>query len=670
MIKLVTPNPKLHEYVIGIDFGHGETSAAYCHLQWNKLAGQSDIDAYDIRLNPHSRDNGNIIISAVSIVEGCNPKIGKEAFSSEQLVRDATMRVCFKQPPKDINGEQEMLMIKYMKAVYSNIRDIQPDLTDTNHIVYIARPSGWQENGIKELYKEMALKAGIPLAGLTSESRAAIFYALNTPQVAFVKEIEKGAIVFDLGSSTVDFTYLAKDQKAIDEGFPLGASIIEKVIYDEKIVSNDKIQKLINNYPQYKDALLFKAREIKERIYQQNDSNYISETISLRSILPANCQDFEPYNKEKIYIEYDNVTELNQILEEKCHYLTSLKDAMLSFRNNNIESKKIYGVFLTGGASRMSFVADLIRETYNLDTKQVRIDPTNPSLTISRGIAMLGRADCVSDVLVKELQDKVKGIKTTDVYKKFVSHLAENIGKEAWAKVALELSMFKMSSTKLSVDDLEKNIRTTLSKYASVSMKGTFYSSLRYVILDKSEEIRKELNQIISYYSPGAELKPIDTQYISLNVYSAERQLDKLTDIIVDKLTEQITNNLGQIIMEVLEVILYLVLFGIFYPIYKGGQFLYNRIFRTEAERKKLEREEKEKQKKEIRSKKLSAGDREKCYKEIMKDSEKIKEDIIRILQTSLLCNQTLQEEIEPIIIKRTQEFISKNIESVRIPIE
>lgn len=670
MIKLVTPNPKQHQYVVGIDFGHGETSAAYCHLQWDKLAGQSDIDAHDIRLNPHSNDNGNVIVSAVSIVEGCNPKIGKEAFSSEQLVQDATMRVCFKQPPVDINGEQERLMIKYMEAVYTMIRDIQPDLTDTNHIVYIARPSGWQENKTKELYKEMALRAGIPLAGLTSESRAAIFYALNNPQVAFVKEIEKGAIVFDLGSSTVDFTYLAKDQKAIDEGFPLGASIIEKVIYEDKIISNDKIQKLINSYPQYKDALLFKAREIKERIYQQNNGNYISEMISLRSILPINSQDIELYKKEKIDIEYSNVTEFNQILEEKCHYLTSLKDAMLSFRNNNIEGKKIYGVFLTGGASRMSFVADLIRKTYNLDSKQVRIDPTNPSLTISRGIAMLGRADCVSDVLVKELQDKVKGIKTTDVYNKFVSHLAENIGKEAWAKVALELSMFKMSSTKLSVDDLEKSIRTTLSKYASVSMKGTFYGSLRYVILDKSEEIRKELNQIISYYSPGAELKPIDTQYVSLNVYSAERQLDKLTDIIVDKLTEQITNNLGQIIMEVLEVILYLVLFGIFYPIYKGGQFLYNRIFRSEAERKKLEREEKEKQKKEIRSKKLSASDREKCYKEIMKDSDKIKDDIIRVLRTSLLCNQTLQEEIEPIIVKRTQEFISKNIESVRIPIE
>ena len=670
MIKLVTPNPKQHQYVVGIDFGHGETSAAYCHLQWDKLAGQSDIDAHDIRLNPHSNDNGNVIVSAVSIVEGCNVKIGKEAFSTEQLVQDATMRVCFKQPPVDINGEQETLMIKYMEAVYSKIRNIQPDLTDTNHIVYIARPSGWQDNETKELYKEMALKAGIPLAGLTSESRAAIFYALNNPQVAFVKEIEKGAIVFDLGSSTVDFTYLAKDQKAIDEGFPLGASIIEKVIYEDKIASNDKIQKLIKSYPQYKDALLFKAREIKERIYQQNNGNYISEIISLKSILPTNSQCFESYNREKLDVEYNSVSELNQILEAKCHYLTNLKNAMLSFRNNNIEGKKIYGVFLTGGASRMSFVADLIKETYNLDTKQVRIDPTNPSLTISRGIAMLGRADCISDVLVNELQAKVKGIKTTDIFNRFVSHLAENIGKEAWEKVALELSMFKMAPSKMSVDDLENSIRTTLSKYASVSMKGTFYSSLRYVILDKSEEIRKELNQIISYYSPGAELKPIDTQYVSLNVYSAERQLEKLTDIIVDKLTEQITNNLGKIIMEVLEVILYLVLFGIFYPIYKGGQYLYNRIFRTEAERKRIEREEQEKQKKEIRSKKLSASDREKCYKEIMKDSEKIKEDIIRILKTSLLCNERLKEEIEPIIIKRTQEFISKNIESVRIPIE
>ena len=83
---------------------------------------------------------------------------------------------------------------------------------------------------------------------------------------------------------------------------------------------------------------------------------------------------------------------------------------------------------------------------------------------------------------------------------------------------------------------------------------------------------------------------------------------------------------------------------------------------KSEAERKRLEREEKEKQEKETRAKKLSKSDREKCYKKIMEESEKIKENIITNLRTSLLCNQRLEEEVEPIIVKRTQEFIAKNI--------
>ena len=670
MIKLVKPNPKQHEYVVGIDFGHGETSAAICKLQWGKPVGQSDIDAQDIRINPSNTGNEKVLVTAISIVNGETPRIGKEAFNSEQLDKEANMRVCFKQPPVDIDGVMEQLMIKYMEAVYAKIRDIQYDLTDNNHIVYIARPSGWQTNETKELYQRMALEAGIPLAGLTSESRAAIFYALNSPKVKFIKEIEKGAIVFDLGSSTVDFTYLAKDQEVVDEGFPLGASIIERAIYDDKIVSNDIAKSLLKNYPQYKDAFLFKAREVKESIYQQEGNNSIDQTFPLRTILSKKCPDFESFKKEQVVIEYSGINELNDILENKYHYISSLRNAMLTFQNENIAGKKIYGVFLTGGASRMGFVSGLIKDTYGLSGKQVRIDPDNPSLTISRGIAMLGRADCISEVLVNELQTKVRDMKTTDVYNKFASHLAEHIGKEAWEKVALELSMFKMSETKLSVDDLENNIRTALAKYASVSMKSTFYSSLRYVTIDKSEEIRKELNQIISYYSPGAELKPIDTQYVSLNISSAERQLETITDNIVKKLTEQVTSNVGKIVADVLWAILGLFLFGLFYVGYKGIQYGWNRLTKSEAERKRLEREEKEKQEKETRAKKLSKSDREKCYKKIMEESEKIKENIITNLRTSLLCNQRLEEEVEPIIVKRTQEFIAKNIESVRIPIE
>ena len=100
----------------------------------------------------------------------------------------------------------------------------------------------------------MALKAGIPLAGLTSESRAAIFYA-KSPAVSFANEISRGAIVFDLGSSTLDFTYLSDTDKPIDYGYDLGASIIDKTIFNTMIKSNEKIQEFLSKYPEYEGSL-------------------------------------------------------------------------------------------------------------------------------------------------------------------------------------------------------------------------------------------------------------------------------------------------------------------------------------------------------------------------------------------------------------------------------
>ena len=44
----ILPDKTKHEYVIGIDFGHGETSAAYCSIGWDSTKGQlgsvKDID--------------------------------------------------------------------------------------------------------------------------------------------------------------------------------------------------------------------------------------------------------------------------------------------------------------------------------------------------------------------------------------------------------------------------------------------------------------------------------------------------------------------------------------------------------------------------------------------------------------------------------------------------
>lgn len=190
MVDLIVPDKSKHKYVVGIDFGHGETSAAICEIEWDKAAAQRDSYVMDIDIDRAARKK--VIPSAICRI-GKNKYKGEEAF--EHITDNNGIRISFKERPQSLYGENETLMREFMEAVYTAICDNDDRLEPGNHIVYIARPSGWTDEGSKELYREMALRAGIPLAGLTSESRAAIFFAKTTQN--FAKEIDHGAIVFD-----------------------------------------------------------------------------------------------------------------------------------------------------------------------------------------------------------------------------------------------------------------------------------------------------------------------------------------------------------------------------------------------------------------------------------------------------------------------------------------
>lgn len=119
-------------------------------------------------------------------------------------------------------------MIRFMQEVYRRIRENNSAmLTDDNHLIYIATPSGWDKS-TQSLYLQMAKQAGLPVAGVTKESRAAFVRAQHDVTSGIGKYIEKGAVVFDMGSSTLDFTYMKANNKLIDNGYNCGASFIEK----------------------------------------------------------------------------------------------------------------------------------------------------------------------------------------------------------------------------------------------------------------------------------------------------------------------------------------------------------------------------------------------------------------------------------------------------------
>lgn len=372
---LTVPNKEQHEYIIGIDFGHGETSAAFCPIGWNmqdgELEGVKDIDF---------GNNSKVIPSAISITDEGRVYIGEAAFLPE-ILNKAKVNVCFKKRPENIDGEQEQLMIQYMRAVYQLICEKNNALfTSGNHIVCIAAPSGWSQETML-LYGQMAHRAGLPIFNCVSESRAAFIKAQQDVSSGLPQYINQGAIVFDMGSSTLDFTYL-RENEICDYGYDCGASRVEKLIYSGLREDNEDIVSFEQQHPHLVAKLLFEARSAKEGVYFHPETRF-KRTVNFEDIV-----DDEEFEDAKMKFIYEP-GELNRTLQSN-GYIDEIRRAMIDFKQNHINGKPIYVAFLTGGASRMDFIKPLVSECWGLPEDKIYRDQ-DPSLTISRGTADTGR---------------------------------------------------------------------------------------------------------------------------------------------------------------------------------------------------------------------------------------------------------------------------------------
>lgn len=630
IMKLVIPNKNKHKYVVGIDFGHGETSAAICELEWDKEAGQREVNVLDLDMDRAARKK--VIPSAICRVNG-GIVIGDEAF--EHATDNQGIRVCFKQKPKTIDGENESLMIDYMRTVYGRIREVEDRLTDSNHIVYIARPSGWQDEDAKELYRQMAVKAGIPLGGLTSESRAAIFYA-KSPRVGFANEISKGAIVFDLGSSTVDFTYLSDKDKPIDNGYNLGASIIDDVIY-QSFILKDEVVEFLNKYPEYEGTLRFKARKFKESAYSRSADSKTIEAFDLDSVIMPDEPAYDEFGDVHVKMKINNIHELNNLIEEKRHYLSDMKSALESYRDNTISGKKINGVFLTGGASRMNFIQPLIAETLNLPLDQVKFDKENPSLTISRGIAMLGTADAITNVLVAKLKDSIPEFLTdTKLFNPLVDALSQNITKEAWDCVTSACEYWVKNGKTTDRDELRQTVENKLKEFKNYPLGRIVNDTLQVFIKNESETIRKEMNKIISRYAPGQEISIFGT----INIGNQQAIADSLRDM--NEVIQAISKSMGDIIADVLWAALGVFLWGVF-----AAPYYILKALLTSDESKRNDK-----------------------AKDILDKKDEITGNLRGSIKNKLKANSNFKSEVTTALQGYFREIIDKNLQKVIIPIE
>ena len=477
------------EFVIGIDLGHGETSAAFCPVQWNTPESQLE-PVKDLDMG----SNRKVIPSAITIMKNGDAYIGESAFNSEHLQNADKSYLCFKKMPEDINGAQEKIMIRFMREVYNLIRERNSAiLRDGNHVVAIATPSGWPRNAMK-LYKEMAETAGIPIEFVTKESRAAFLRAQHDATSGLGRNIDKGAIVFDMGSSTLDFTFMSTNNSGsyLDYGYDCGASMVEKIMYNNLASTNEIVGKFEKRYPNLTAVLLKKVREVKEKIYFEPESK-LKKIVNFDELIED-----DEFEDERVKITYEP-GELNELLKKE-GYIQKIKDAMMDFKFNHIREAKIYGVLLTGGASRMDFIKDLVKECWGVDDSQIYRDQ-DPSLTISQGVAEAARVDLLTNGMDTGLDDEINALLTSDsIYNCFVETFGKSLFDEVIDAMKNSLDNFVESNYDMSLNALQANINSSISTAISSSTNG-LKKYIGDAIYQESSGIRTKVENIIKYYS-------------------------------------------------------------------------------------------------------------------------------------------------------------------------
>lgn len=403
-MKQVTKNT---EFIIGIDFGHGETSACFYDLK------KSNEPQKDLDILPGL----HVIKSAVAILEQEGTEticVGDAAIMNAAYAKD--FQISFKKRPSEMNKTERGRMVAFMKGVYAEILNRNPDYKSRDHVVYIARPSQDIWNSEEKAYVKIAEDAGLPIAGIQKESRAAFFRARTQPDSKIDSYVKDGVLIVDFGSSTIDFTYLnSKLTKPIDDGRPLGASEVEKTLlkYAMDNPSDGYMPEFVKLYGKDKESIpynqmLYKFREAKEQYYGKKLSVF---SVSFDYGLLTSSEKAPIYGFGGIAIPKGKI---NEILGEDREdgYIWKVKDAIKSFKKNKLKDNKVACVYLTGGASRMDFVSQIFMEIFNLDEAHCPPD-NNPSVIVSQGVAHLSYADIKS----KEKEDELKKIAQSAISK-------------------------------------------------------------------------------------------------------------------------------------------------------------------------------------------------------------------------------------------------------------
>lgn len=402
------------EYIVAVDFGHGETSAWIVPMD-----NQINNPGVPLKLKLSNGEERRTIYSVVFQDENGN-------FSLDNT--DGNVIWAFKKKVCDLRNDTQKFKAytKFIKAIYKRLLSMNDCLHsdgegNTNFYLCIACPTKWSNDDRIEyvnFFNEALNEFGVEVMWVINESDAAYFSHGSTSEFA-----DKCVLIIDYGSSTIDYTLMYKGKKISDDQWSndyLGASNIEKSIlmdyssqedYQEVYQkTEDKLRRDALGWVDIQPEVLFEIRKAKENCVIEGyypDFMLRHNVILKHDILVRSDPN---WRRDRMSYLFEYECDMDKCLRD---YKDGVRSSFTNLAKNisqKLKDQKVDTVIMSGGASLMPWVKEMVKSTF--PTAEIKLD-NNASFVVSKGAALYARDQIKAFELFME---KIEAYEYKDVY--------------------------------------------------------------------------------------------------------------------------------------------------------------------------------------------------------------------------------------------------------------
>lgn len=402
------------EYIVAVDFGHGETSAWIVPMD-----NQMDRQGEALKLRISNEVELRTIYSVIYQDKNGNFSLDD---TSGNVIGAFKKKVCdLRKDTQKYKAYTEFIKAIYKRLLTKNDRLHSDGEGNTNFYLCIACPTKWSNDDRIEyvdFFNEALKEFGVEVMWVINESDAAYFSHGSTSEF-----VDKCVLIIDYGSSTIDYTLMYKGKKISDDQWSndyLGASNIEKSIMMEYSSQKDyqevyqkteeKLRHDALGWLHIQPEVLLEIRKAKE--YCVIEGYYPifmlkHNVIQKHDILVRSDPNWR--SKRKSYL-FDYECDMDECLVDYKEGVYTSFANLAGHISQKLKGSNVDTVIMSGGASLMPWVKEMVKSTF--PTAEIKLD-NNASFVVSKGAALYARDQIKAFELFME---KIDAYQYKDVY--------------------------------------------------------------------------------------------------------------------------------------------------------------------------------------------------------------------------------------------------------------